>query len=174
MVISKHVIPMGVLQKKLQILSTNSFKKPHQMISCKVLLWFRFKFVAKTILFDKGFWYFLQLSLTVSWYCWLIFCLLVIQDLENWCFLAFFMVYSKEVYVVSLSKISLSKSVKIFEWIFGITHSESHALSWVHNFAPVCKNTIFWLPLCRISAQWMHYFYQFWSFCQFVKLCERC
>ena len=54
-----------------------------------------------------------------------------------------FMVNFKEFYVISSSKIYLSKSVKIFYWIFGIKHSESHALSLVHNFAPDCKNTIF-------------------------------
>ena len=44
------------------------------------------------------------------------FCLLVIQDPENWCFLACFVVNSKPVYVVSSSKNIPSKSVKIFRW----------------------------------------------------------
>ena len=71
------------------------------------------------------------------------FCLLVIQEPENWCFLALFMVNFKEVYVVSSSKVSSSKSVKIFHWIFGITLSQGHSLSRVHNFVPICENTMF-------------------------------
>ena len=43
------------------------------MISCKCKAQFSFKFVAKTNLFDKGFCDFSWLSLTVSWFCWLIF-----------------------------------------------------------------------------------------------------
>ena len=53
------------------------------------------------------------------------------------------MVNFREVNVFSSSKNYLSKSVKIFYWIFGITHSESHALSQVHKFAPDSENTIF-------------------------------
>ena len=68
--------------KKLQILSTNSCKQLHQMLSCKVLVQFSFKFVAKTILFDKG----CQYCFAVVIDCMLIllthFCLLI-QDPES-------------------------------------------------------------------------------------------
>jgi len=53
--------------------------------------------------------------------------------------IVYFMANLKEFNVISSSKIYLSKSVKIFYWIFGIKHSESHALSLVHNFAPDCE-----------------------------------
>ena len=149
-------------------MSSNSCKKPHQMISYKFQVLFSFKFVVKTIFF----WQWVSIFFAAATECILIlltqFCLLVIHEPVNWCFLALFMANFKEVYVVSSSKVSLSKSVKTFHWIFGKTLSRSHALSQMHNFALICENTIFQLLLCQISALWMHYFYQFWSFCQFI------
>ena len=136
MIILKHVICMRVLRKKNPNHINQVLQKLYQMISCELK-------VAKTILFDRGF----SLLFAAVNDCILVMltqpCLLVIQEPEKQCFLAFLKIKFKEVYVVPLSKISKSKSVIIFHCIFAITLSESHALSRVHNKATVCETTIF-------------------------------
>ena len=76
---------------------------------------------------------------------------LSVSDKEPEIFLAFFMVKLKAVYVVSSSKLSMSKSAKIFHFIFGISLSESHAFSWIQKSAPVCENTILKLSVSNFN-----------------------
>jgi len=143
MVISKYVIPMRVLQKKFkscQPIAVNSFIKWYHS---NVKFSLASNSLRKPFYLTRGFnGFFAAVTdciLVLSSH----FCLLVIQEPENWCFLAFSMVNLKMVYVVSSSKISSSKSVKIFHWIFGTILPEGHALSRVHNFYLVCQNTTF-------------------------------
>ena len=163
MIILKHVISMRVLQKKSKL------RQPRAANSITKWYHANFRFISAPNFLLKPFYLTRVLWLLMAVIdCVLVqlthFCLSVIQEPEIWCFLAFFMVKLKEVYVVSSSKLSMSKSAKIFHFIFGISLFESHAFSWVQKSAPVCENTIFKLSLCQISAHWMRYFCQFCSF----------
>ena len=142
MIISKYIIPMRVLQK--------NFKSCHPKAVNSFIKWYHanFRFGLASNLLLKPFYLTRDFDIFAAVTdCNLVllthFCQLVIQEPENWGFLAFSMVNLKKVYEVSSSKISSSKSVKIFCWIFCITLSESHILSRAHNFCLVCKNTIF-------------------------------
>ena len=77
------------------------------MISCKFSFSLRFKYVAKTILFDKVF--FLLFTAVTAGILELLthFCLSTIQEPEIWCFLAIVMVKLKAAYNVTSSKISM-------------------------------------------------------------------
>ena len=143
MIISKHVIPMRVCQKKksksCQPIALNSFIKWYHANS-------RFSLVSDLLLklfyLTRGFDIFcschwLNLGMVDSF--------LSVSDIRTWELIFHWLFHSKfyGVCVVSSSKIFSLKSVKIFHWIFGITLTESHALSRVHNFALVCESTIF-------------------------------
>ena len=144
MIISKHVIPMRVCQKKSKSckpIALNSFIDWHHVN-------FRFRLVSdsslKLFYLTRGFDIFRSCH---GLYLGMVDSFLSVSDIWTWeftvYFLAFFIVSFNGICVVSSSKIFLLKSVKIFHWIFGIILIESHALSRVHNFAPVCESTIF-------------------------------
>ena len=73
MAILKHVISIRVPQKKFKLCQPRAANSITKGYHANFTFNSASNFSHKTILFDKGFCDFSQLSLTVSWSCWLIF-----------------------------------------------------------------------------------------------------
>ena len=80
-------------------------------------------------------------------------CLVVKLQLGNDSFLPTHMVNNEKVCAVS---------------IFDIALNQGHTLVRMLYLASICKNTMFELSLCQISALSIHFYSQFWSISQFV------
>ena len=144
---SKHVISMGVLQKKFKLCQSRAANSIVKWYHANSRFSLNSNFLVKPFYLTRGFATFRQR-----------------YKIQIWYFLAFSMVKLKEVSFVSLSELSMSKSAKIFHFIFCISLSGSRTFSRGQKSAPVCENTIFKLSLCQISAYWKHYFCQLCSF----------
>ena len=154
-----YVIPSRVLQKwskECQPIAPHLF---FRLISCYCLLNGSNKLTGETNLFVKAQWI-QSLCGAVPFSQ----CVIVAWQLFNntgWQFSPHPYEKNEKICAASSLKDFLSKSVKIFHHIFDTAQNQGYTLLRMLHLALVCKNTMFELSLCQISALSMHFYSQF-------------